>query len=1376
MSFMSFMNDSYGQESILCFLALVAPPLVELVPMHLPRCAVCHRRFNPDTPCPRDGWTAPPRSSSNAARVTPEAPRVEGLTIAERIGRGGFADVWAARRDSDGTPVALKVGLAATTLARERFHREASALERVGAPHAATLYSRGALEEGHPFLAMERISGRTLAAELAGLSAPPDPDCAARLAAAILTAVDAAHRRGVVHRDLKPENLFLSSAGGHAVLIDFGLATCSARPGAPGEHGPHTRTTAVVGTPAYMAPEQIQGDPLIDERADLYAFGVILFELLTLRLPFAGDASEIEHGHLALRPPRPGDFAQVPPAVEELTLACLAKDPCRRPASAAALRRALRDAWSEGAGTEAIPLSGPRSSARGAGGPTLAADGHQPVALLVAEVGGAAAPVFAAIAARGGFVARQRGRRYVGVFPGKDVDDPARAALAAARELVDQRGARAALHVAGVRLRPSGAGPPAVYGAPVERPETWTPPEPWSGVALTGEFERALPEQSAPASVTGDPGREAEAPLLGRDGAISRLAASAAAAFEATCPGLLTVIGDAGLGKTRLAVEAARVATSARADALVLSLRAAHPIHGGAEGAIRALLRGVLDAPEGAPSDPRAFCEERLGEALGAVAWPAVAAALGWAAPPGDPGAPRSSTAPGPHRPGDLAPPPRRHGLMQALAEGLRRRARSGPVAVILDDADLADDVVLDAIEYATLDGAGIRLWAVVVAGPRLQQARPGWGGRSQRHDRLTLAPLDEAPAMELAARLLLPAEYPPAETLRRLSTWAGGNPACLREIVRSLKGAGAVRRRSGGGHYLATAEIDALPPSPAWQWLAARRLGDLSPELAACARVCAALGSSFDRAELEQVLEGLDREGGAGTPIDAGFGLEALVAQRILQRGAGDQCSFRSDALRDAIHEGLDPGHRARIHRHALSYWRARADAEGDAREALEPLAKHAVACGERAAAADAYLRLGDIASARHRHVEADQRYTAALAAAEDDDDALPRASRARALAARGRSRYRNYLAREARADFAAALAIATALGDRRLAAHLLLEDATALDWMYDFDESARRVEEARPLVQGQAAPALEAWLLIADGRTAWRKGRQEASIRLLDEGIQRAVAAHDHDAEVVGLLILSFELACSGSLDEAEARFDEVIARATAAHDLLHLCTAYTNRIALWIGRWSVPGAVRDLRRAIDLAREIGNPWLEKLASYNVALLLHWSDRQPEALVLARRARWLEERSAERPLHYTALLLAEILISLGEYEEAGGLVSWVERTCPPGPSDVPCFHMLQLVLSEVGIRPMSAPAPGWDEVTRLAQPSLSVEGMLRLLYWRARMAVQGGRREEAAQALDAARLRRAQCPMWLSRFESLEREAAGGEAGAKVPIVSVT
>ncbi|XXX77916.1 protein kinase [Sorangium sp. So ce134] len=1301
--------------------------------------------------------------------------------MGERLGQGGFAVVWAGVSESDGAQVAVKVGLSITAMHQERFRREAEALQRIGPPHVARLHGRGRLDDGRPYLVMERLFGRTLASELAALAGPADPAWAAARADAVLAALEAAHAEGVIHRDLKPENLFVERAAGalatcaseeRVVLLDFGLTKrAAAAPGDPAGELLLTRTGAVLGTPNYMAPEQLRGEE-VDERADLYAFGVLLFELLTLRLPFVGDGSAVEHGHLALRPPRPGELAPVPLALEELTLACLAKDRDRRPASAAEARRALAKARAALPAARARPLSpGPGAPPGGAAArpaaeaqraepgsgraARLAAGGRRPVVLLVADTPAAAAPVIAAVTGRSGFIARQRGSRYLAVFSGADMDQPAEAALAAARELAGRHGARVALHLAAVTVRRVARRGLSVYGAAVERPETWLPPEPWSGVALTEDLERALPARgdlgATPAQAA--PSVEVEAPLAGRDDVVAALSASAEAAFDGTCPGLFTLLGEPGLGKSRLAAEAAALARLCRPDARVISLRAARPLPGEAARDAAELLRQVLGAPAEPPPDPAAFCADRLGGALGGATWPAVAAALGWSKVPAG-----------------SAPASIHHGVVQALGEGLRLCARRGPVAVLLDDAHWADDALVDALEYATLDGAGVALWVVVAAHPRFEQARRAWGARTHRHRRVALAPLDETAAMALAAELLRPAEYPPAATLRRLAGWAGRNPGCVAELVRSLKRAGVVRRRSNSGsHYVATAELDALPPSPAWQWIAERQLDALPPDLAAHVRLCSVLGVSFGRAELEPIQDAIDRAGGSGAPLDAGYALGALVERKILSRGADERYSFQSAVFQDAVYELLDPAQREQIHLHALVFFRARVAAEGPRPELLEPLARHAGGCGARDEAADACLALGDRALARHRHVEADQHYSAALAFTAD----AGARRRALALLGRGRSRSRVHRPREAADDLSAARALATELGDEAFLADVLLEEAAALDWADELDLSEQRVREARARLERLSSRSLHGRMLVAEGRTCFRRGQIAEAVDLLARGAGIAEAEGDYETRVVALLLLSPALAFLGELDLSDARFDEAVALTSAAEDWPHLSAAYVNRVPLRAMRRQLHLAEEEMRRAIALAREIGNPFIERQATLNMAELLHHSDHGDEALPLARRAHVLEERFFERPAPESSLLLARILAERRCCDEASRLVAWVEERCPPDQAHTSlwAFHeALKLILPELGAPPGERPpaAGSWDGVLARARAGLLPIELLELLHWRAELALARGCAAEAAGVLEEAGALIEEGSPWRARFALLAERLGQMETAA--------
>jgi tetratricopeptide (TPR) repeat protein len=503
-------------------------------------------------------------------------------------------------------------------------------------------------------------------------------------------------------------------------------------------------------------------------------------------------------------------------------------------------------------------------------------------------------------------------------------------------------------------------------------------------------------------------------------------------------------------------------------------------------------------------------------------------------------------------------------------------------------------------------------------------------------------------------------------------------------------------------------------------------------------------------------VQDALDRAGEAGTPLDVGFALAALERRRILRREEGERYSFQNGALGDAIYATLEAGQRARLHRSALEVCRAEAEAIASVQPELGArLARHAAAAGELELAAEQYLRLGDLAKARHRDTEAEHHYGAAIRhAAGGAPEAL-----LRAYFGRGRSRYRVARVGEALADFAEARRFAAELGDLAMVAEALLEEATALDWSGEIAASSAKVDEARPLVLALDAPALRRRLSVAEGRSAWRRGQVAESIALLEPAVAEAALARDPEPHVIGLLILSFQLVAAGRLAEAEARFEEVIGLSNAEDDLPHLGAAYGNRVALWIARNQPARAVDDLERAIEMARQIGNPRLERVAAYNVAMLLLWADRAEEALPIARRARLLEERFGDRPAASCSLLLARILLFLGEREEARALVAWADERCPPAPTNpdvepyIVAYHrMLKLVLDGAG-----ADGAGWEEALALFD-SLQVEEVLELLYWRTREALAAGRRREATEALATAARRRGDCSMWRNRFAELE------------------
>jgi serine/threonine-protein kinase len=306
--------------------------------------------------------------------------------LRRRLAAGGMGAVWAAEDLVLGREVAVKVlgdALATDRLAVLRLRREARAAGRLVHPGVARVLDLG--EDGRrPYLVMELLRGESLATRLAR-TGPLAPAEAVRVVAAAADALEAVHRAGIVHRDVKPGNVFVTS-GGDVKLLDFGIASATGDTAVTGGD--------LLGTVAYLAPERVLGHDATPA-ADVYALGVLLYELLAGRPPFAGDtgtALAVAHVHAHPAPLR-AVAPQVPPALAAACEHALAKDPAARPPSAAALAALLRRSTVPAPPTQGHP--GPAA----AGSPTTPID--RPVTPVDARGNHGAAT----IARRGAWVA-----------------------------------------------------------------------------------------------------------------------------------------------------------------------------------------------------------------------------------------------------------------------------------------------------------------------------------------------------------------------------------------------------------------------------------------------------------------------------------------------------------------------------------------------------------------------------------------------------------------------------------------------------------------------------------------------------------------------------------------------------------------------------------------------------------------------------------------------------------------------------------------------------------------------------------------------------------------------------------------------------------
>ncbi|WP_437963369.1 protein kinase [Sorangium sp. So ce260] len=1335
------------------------------------RCSECHRRLpgRAGAACPGHPLAAPPPSAA-AEAVDPEPPpRVPGFRVEQMLGQGGFARVYAATREDDGRAVALKV---ARRQDDGRFAREAAALARLAPPLSPALLGRGHTADLRPFLVLERLAGGSLASRLAdlpGAGAMP-LDEAAAVVRAIAATLDAVHDAGLVHRDVKPENVWLRP-GGEVALIDFGLAAPvrAARDAHGGDdaHGAIepdlTRTGAVLGTAAYMAPEQCLGAGGVGPRADIYALGAVIFELLTGRTPFVGEAAEVRQAHAARRPDPPSSFARLPPAADEAVLRCLAKDPEARPARAGDVARALAAALGARAAPHSERAASADAQAASADAQAASADARapspgqrRPVALLALRTRERTGALAVDIArADGAILARFRGEHAVLAFPAAaGPSDGVRAAVRSARRLVAAGLAAPPLvvHLAPLRVR-EGAHGVTLAGTALETAEAWGAGPENAGAAppvtLTAEAQRALAEdphdtppdlhdtppdpRDAPA---GEPGEPA---LRGRDAALAAALTAVTEALAGGGPALVTVLGAEGHGKTRFL--GALAAALRAGGATVHAAGAPGPEEAERDATLVALLRAALDLPASGALDETvdAALARRLGAPEAARAWPAVGLAFGRIAGRDPAAAPLLEAAGA-----------RRHAEARALADAL---AAAAPLALLLDDADRADAAALDALELATAEGRQARLAIVLAARPSIASLRPGLGERAARRLELDLGPLDDEAAGALLQDHLRPVEFVPRAVLDHLRALGRGVPRDLVEVARALRDGGAIRRDRGGeGWTLAPDELLSLSAAPLGERLAARALAALPPPLVDLLERAAILGDDLSPAELEAALDAPGAPLPAGA-LDPGVGLARLARAGVLVAlpSSPPRYAFRHPLLREAVEARIPPARRRALHAAVLRRLLGAPPAAGSRAR----IARHAAAAGDATAAAEAHAALAEEALARHDVVEAEQRFTAALRLLDGGDAA----ARGRALAGRGRARYRLQRLGESLADLRAARALAEAAGDRGRAAELLLEEATALDWLEDFPASAAAAARAAELCAGLGDARLDARCLLASGRSDCRGQRVDDGIPKLERAARGALALGDHEAHVIARLLLVGSLSVAGRLDEAERHGEAVVEACLRAGDVFHLCTAYINRLFMWVKRRDEDRALEDQREAVRLARELGHAQLERMATLNLSELRYWMGALDEALPLARRSLDLQRRFFnQRPSPDDALLLARIHFARGDHDEAARHLAGA-RTSLAEIDLTPCARTLaRLVQQALDDRAAGRfDAAAWRALVQEAQHTAILHEHAEALYGAVLSALRAGAAGEALVFLEEARAISA--GFWERRFDEIER-----------------
>ncbi|MDP9036611.1 MAG: protein kinase, partial [Myxococcota bacterium] len=683
----------------------------------------------------------------------PAAQLLAGRFVVEReVGRGGIGIVYRAQDQMSGQAVALKIIAVPGVDAGEeaRFRREGRVLAGLQHPGIVRVVAFGQLAEGQPYIAMEWLEGEDIAQRQR--RAPLSLVRSLEVAADVCEALAAAHQAGIIHRDVKPSNVILvgsapGRAGPHTTkLVDFGVAAAL--------DVQLTRTGTIVGTPAYMAPEQARGDGEVDARADLYALGATLFELITGRPPHVGPTPIAILARLvtASAPRLSEVFIDAPPRLDALMASLLATTPGERPATARDVSRELRAIASELGGPSAGKLT--RSGSYDAAPISLTigkSSGSRLVTSIVATrvpKGAVRARLLTHLRARGADATELGGDAIVahlGVH--KALGDEALRAIDLGLRIA-KLNASVGIATGRTRIdrtRPTGEVVDRAAALARDAPRGELFVDTTTTQLTQGRFELQLRGDGS--AVVGPPLRGRRdvlggATFVGREAELAQIVASFERCVEERTPIVVTLTGAPGIGKTRLRREAlARMAAHASGPQLVLtrseSFGTSHAL--GVVGDIARRLTGVakgaelhevLDATDLLVAMSEAPCSDSaralLARLVAGEAFPEIDDAAGGA----------------------------RDALWLALTEMTVGMARHHPLVVVIEDAQWADAESLVWADHLLARAAGRAVYLIVVARPALWRDDPTRFG-NRDHVRIELRPLSRKEARSIASCLL---------------------------------------------------------------------------------------------------------------------------------------------------------------------------------------------------------------------------------------------------------------------------------------------------------------------------------------------------------------------------------------------------------------------------------------------------------------------------------------------------------------------------------------------------------------------------------------------------------------------------------------------
>lgn len=1169
---------------------------------------------------------------------SPQAPSsLLGQVIAGRylltapLGRGGMGEVFRASDLTLPREVALKLLLShrLSPENRERFLREARAMALLDHPGVARVLDAGERDDGTPFLALELLRGTDLRRRLR--EGPLPAELALSIGVEVCDALQAAHDRGIVHRDLKPANLFLAQEdGGLTVkILDFGLARLE------DDEISLTRSGTILGTPAYMSPEQARGESAIDARADLYSLAVTLYEALSGRLPFEAESRAALLLKVLRDPPQPirRYCPALPTELEQALLTALSRDREARYPSARAFGQALRAC--------ALRLAPPESS----GEPRLAlsspvSDERRLVAVLYAE-GARGRALVEAARAEGGWAEPLYGDRAVALFglEGSFGDEAARAVRAALRS----RGSFVRACVATARVDLAQGGPilepllEVVFGLAGASRE--------GSLVVDGETYRQLRDRvdaeeeaeglwrvsrERPQTLTAWARAPlARSPVFGREAELAQLKALLDKVLDERQPLAVSLVGPAGVGKSRLCRELAHQ-LDAREGRFFPLFGRAEPLRAQSPFSLVAdILRHKGQLTEGAAPEER---QRRLAQVV-SLAFPS------------DPAAAQKPT----HALGELLgiefsksevqramradPQAWRTAIEEGVASLLRGVAQTATPILLLEDLHFADGASLALLEQLLWRCQGVPLLIAGCARPELYEEHPQLFS-GHEHVRLEVRPLGRR-AVERMTSAILGAE-PPAPLLDFLAARAGGVPFFVEELLWALRDRGLLDVREDGSLAL-LGDLDSAGLPHGVEGVLQARLDRLPSSEKELLKRASVFGQTF----WEEALHDL----GLLAPGEALLRLRGreLITQRSpsLFQGTAEY-TFRHALLREVAYSLLPESERRTLHLQAAEWLRGRSEQEAT-------VALHLDLGGDAPGAAAAYLRAGDLARDAYAVPEALRCYERAL-------DLMPAATPERFGPTLHRARLLRQVGRWRESRDAAQEAAILAGKEPGRAARAYSELAQSAKELQEHDTAERAMRTALDHAQQSGQPAIEGDVFIAAANLAEDLGDRNRARGYVERALESFgkssifLRQRGHALKTLGRMERR-----AGRVEAARACYAEALEIARACEDRALESHLYNNLGILAHTALELDEAIRCYQQSIALTEATGAAGQSGRRLGNLGQAYLSLGRIPEALDALDRALAWDREFADRigladSLSYAALAR----LARGEYEAA--------------------------------------------------------------------------------------------------------------------------